>query len=326
MQSLQKGEVLNKRYRVLEPIGQGAMSAVYLVEDLRLPGARWALKELIEATLPEQEREMARILFQREGGMLAGLSHPGLPRIIGAFSEGDRHYLAMERINGAPLDDLLAGRTKPLRPHEALPIALQATHVLEYLHAQDPPIIFRDLKPSNLMISPLGRVRFIDFGIARFYRSQAPKDTQELGTPGFCAPEQYHGQSGPRSDLYSLGVTLFYLLTLKDPQSFQFKFPPASQFQPVPPLLDEALTRSLELKPQDRYSSVASLRYDLELSLRQLPMAPAGITQSLSGPLMELGRHAQRVPGPEGPAIWHFWKEWFVRTFNLDSGSTPRTP
>lgn len=323
-QNLRKGEVLARRYRILEPIGQGAMSAVYLAEDLRLPGARWAVKELVESSLPEQERPMARLLFQREGEILAAMSHPGLPRIVEQFTEpGDRHYLVMERIAGVPLDDLLEGRVRPLRPQEALPIALQATHVLEYLHAHEPPVVFRDLKPSNLMISPLGRVRFIDFGIARFHHTPSAKDTQELGTPGFCAPEQYHGQSTPRSDLYSLGVTLFFLLTLKDPQSFQFRFPPVSQFQPVPPLLEEALARCLELRPQDRYSSASALRYDLELALRQLPVSPAGSTQTLTGALVELGRHAQRVPGPEGPAIWNFWKEWFIRTFNLDSGSSP---
>ena len=323
--SLQKGEVVAQRFRVLEVLGRGAMSAVYLAEDLRLPGARWAVKELVEASLPDAEREMARVLFQREGEILASLNHPGLPRILDAFSEpGGRHYLVMERIPGVPLDELLEGRTRPLLPQEALPIALQAVQVLEYLHGQAPPVVFRDLKPSNLMISPLGRVRFIDFGIARLQRSPSVKDTQELGTPGFCAPEQYHGQSTPRSDLYSLGVTLFYLLTLADPQSFQFQFPPLSGYQPVPPQLEETLARSLALNPQDRQASAAALRVELEEALRAVPLRREGATQALTGPLVELGQHACRVPGAPGPALWRFWREWFLRTFHLDAGISPR--
>ena len=168
------------------------------------------------------------------------------------------------------------------------------------------------------MVSPLGRIRFIDFGIARYHRSPSVKDTQELGTPGFCAPEQYHGQSTPQSDLYSLGVTLFHTLTLEDPQSFQFKFPPVSKFQPVPPELDRVLACCLELRPQDRYSTAQGLRADLEEVLRQLPRGSQATTQTLSGPLLELSHHAERIPGPEGPALWRFWRDWFLRTFNLD--------
>lgn len=303
------------------------MSAVFLVEDLTLPGALWAVKEFLEGSVPEQEREMARSLFQREGEIQASLSHPGLPRVLGRFSEpGGRHYLVMERIPGVPLDSLLAGRIQPLHPKEALPIALQATHVLDYLHGHDPPVVFRDLKPSNLMVSPQGRVRFIDFGIARYHRPSSVKDTQELGTPGFCAPEQYHGQSTPLSDLYSLGVTLFFTLTLQDPQSFQFQFPPVSQFQPTPPLLDRILPRCLQLRPQDRYPSATALRHDLETALRQVPPRLPGSTQALTGPLFELAQHADRVPDSGGRVLWRFWKEWFVRTFNLAPTGPAKTP
>ncbi len=327
MHNQRKGEVLAGRLRILEPLGQGAMSAVFLVEDMDLPGALWAVKEFREGSVPENEREMTRNLFQREGEIQASLSHPGLPRVLGRFSEpGGRHYLVMERIPGVPLDNLLAGRSQPLHPREALPIALQATHVLDYLHRQDPPIVFRDLKPSNLMVSPQGRVRFIDFGIARYHRPSAAKDTQELGTPGFCAPEQYHGQSTPLSDLYSLGVTLHFTLTLQDPQAFHFQFPPVSVFQSVPPLLDGILARCLQLRPQARYGSATELRQDLQTALRQAPPRKPGSTQALAGPLFELAQHVDRVPFSEHRALWRFWKEWLARTFRPGSARPARRP
>ncbi len=296
------------------------MSAVFLVEDLHLPGARWAVKEFLESSVPDRDRDMALRLFQREGEIQASLSHPGLPRVLWRFSQpGGRHYLVMERVHGVPLEQLLSGRLRPLLPHEALPIGLQATHVLEYLHQHDPPVVFRDLKPSNLMVSPLGRVRFIDFGIARYHHSPSAKDTQELGTPGFCAPEQYHGQSTLQSDLYSLGVTLFFTLTLQDPQSFGFNFPKVSQFQSVPPILEETLGRCLQLRPQDRHTSATDLRLELEAALYQLPPVPAGTTRALEGPLFELSQHVERVPKSNSAPLWRFWREWMLRTFNLDT-------
>lgn len=319
MQNQRIGEVLAGRLRILEPLGEGAMSAVFLVEDLHLPGARWAVKEFLESSVPERDRDMALRLFQREGEIQASLSHPGLPRVLWRFSQpGGRHYLVMERVHGVPLEQLLHGRLRPLLPHEALPIGLQATHVLEYLHQHDPPVVFRDLKPSNLMVSPLGRVRFIDFGIARYHHSPSVKDTQELGTPGFCAPEQYHGQSTLQSDLYSLGVTLFFTLTLQDPQSFGFKFPKISQFQPVPPVLEETLERCLQLRPQDRHPSATALRQELETALYCLAPVPSGSTRALEGPLYELSQHVERVPRSHSAPLWRFWREWLMRTFNLD--------
>jgi serine/threonine-protein kinase len=320
---LSPGDLLNGRYEVDMCVGEGAMSAVYRVKDRRLPGAEWAAKELIEYYLPEGEREMARSLFQREGEILSGLHHPGLPRVVDRFSEpGGRHYLVMEFIPGEPLDDILSHRHRPLAPEEALPIALQCTHVLEYLHSRNPPIVFRDLKPSNLMLTPDGLVRFIDFGIARFYSARQPKDTQELGTPGFCAPEQYgHGQTTPRSDIYSLGATLFHLLTLEDPRPFQFKFPPLTQFHPnVPQVLEKAVHRCLQLRPQDRYPSAAALRSDLVLALRRLKPPSDSATQTLSGPLSALARHRRWLEESEGQAAWRFWKDWLLRTFNLEAG------
>jgi len=266
------GDVISERYEVQACVGRGAMGAVYLVKDQHLPGARWALKELVPGEVPERERAMTVELFEREGDLLQALSHPGLPRVIDRFTDDNGCLcIVMEYIPGGPLDDVLAAIHRPLLPIEAVPIGLQATHVLEYLHSQDPPIIFRDLKPSNLMLTPEGRIYVIDFGIARRFSQEKSKDTQELGTPGFCAPEQYgHGQTTPRSDIYALGTTLYHLLTRLDPQTLNFKFPPVSDVQPAPKALEVALQKCLQLNPEDRYTSAVELRTALEEALTEV--------------------------------------------------------
>ncbi len=306
------GQVLNNRYEIKLCIGQGAMGAVYLADDLLLAGARWAVKELELPLLAESERPLARQLFRREQTLLSQLNHPGIPHVVECFTEPDgSECIVMQYIEGLPLDEILGTLSRSLLPVEALPIGLQITHVLEYLHKQNPPVIFRDLKPSNLMVTPVGRVYFIDFGIARLYKPAQQKDTQDLGTPGFCAPEQYgHGQTTPRSDIYAVGTTLFHLLTRADVQQYNFNFPALSTLTPVPAKLEEALAKCLKLKPEDRYTDAVALRADLEIALGQAGRAPAGSTQPLG--LYYLSHHP--VVRQEGlPA--GFWKSWLKRTF-----------
>lgn len=312
VQCYPKNQIINGRYQILRPLGEGAMSSVYLVRDLRLRGAEWALKELKLSQIPPHELDESLKLFAREGEIIGKLNHPGLPQLIDFYSDGAKNnYIVMERVLGKTLDDVLSGRVLPLRSEEAVPIALQAAHVIGYLHKQNPPIIFRDLKPSNLMLTSSGRVCFIDFGIARFYRAEQSKDTQELGTPGFCAPEQYRGHSNLRSDLYSLGVTLFYLLTLKDPQSFNFTFPLLSSLNPhVPKQLDAILERCLQIDPEKRYVSAQELSNDLETTLSEMHSAPTGSTRSLEPALMSLSHHYQRIPQTSWHNVWNFWKSW----------------
>ena len=311
MQCFPKNLVINERYQVVSPLGEGAMSAVYLVRDLQRPGALWALKELKQPQGNQEEREMALELFRREGSILASLNHPGLPRLIDFCGDGQHNYLVMERVKGNTLDTILGGRVQPLRPEEAIPIALQAAHVIAYLHAQNPPVIFRDLKPSNIMLTPSGRVRFIDFGIARFFDAKQGKDTQELGTPGFCAPEQYSGHSNLSSDIYSLGVTLYYLLTLKDPQSFNFKFPPLSEINPdAPPGLDPILAKCLELDSSQRCQSASQLAHDLFELLRTMDHAPNASTRSLESALLSLSHHYKYVKSEGIRESLGFWWSW----------------
>lgn len=330
MSSRAPGELLHNRYEVLTCLGQGAMGAVYLVRDQHLTGAIWALKELDTPALPEPDRDMNVALFRREAEILASLDHPGLPRVVDFFEEsspaGPRFYLGMEFIPGQPLDEILSTTNRPLLPAEAIPIALQVTHVLEYLHRHNPPIVFRDLKPSNLILTPEGKVYFIDFGIARHHRPESAKDTQDLGTPGFCAPEQYgHGQTTSRSDLYAVGSTLFHMLSKADPQTYNFKFPALSTFQKVPPSLEKAVQRCLQLKPEDRYPDAAALRHDLEVALRESELPPNHQTRSLNAGLLAVLHHPRTSAAQDRAALWAFWKDWLVRTF-VQKPTQPRPP
>ncbi len=293
------------------------MGAVYLVFDQQLE-AEWALKELDIGIVLESEKETAITLFEREAELQATLNHPGIPRVVDIFEDaGGSRCFVMEFVPGRPLDEVLEAIARPLLLQEAVPIMLQVSHVLEYLHQGEPPVVFRDLKPSNLMLSAEGKVILIDFGIARHFDPEKKKDTQELGTPGFCSPEQYgRGQSTQKSDVYAIGTTLFHLLTLDDPQSFNFQFPKlSSRIDKVPPLLDECLEGCLKLKPTERSPSASFVRSQLEEVAATLePLGPVA-TRSLFPGLLQLLRHTSRVREERDHSPWSFWKDWFKEVF-----------
>ncbi len=263
---LNQGDILNKRYTVKKPLGGGAYGTVYLVEDQAQGGQERALKEVAESELPPGERDEARILFEREGAILKSLRHPGLPGVTDVFSRGDCHYLVMEYIQGHTLEELLKQKGGPFTAAEVIPWAYQLSAVLEYLHTRPEPVIFRDLKPSNIMIDRNGRIRLIDFGIARYFKPGKAKDTFFMGTPGFSPPEQYgRGQSDHRSDLFSFGATFFYLLTDVDTAQFATSFPPLGTLaHDIPGWLEKVITRCLAINPGERYQSTASLVKDME--------------------------------------------------------------
>lgn len=221
---LRKFSVLADRYRVIELIGRGGMGNVYLAEDLKLPGKQWAVKEIVHRG--DSRR------FAREAELLTRLHHPNLPTLVD-YAAPDRDgycYLVMEYVQGETLADVFARSKYRLSLNDVLHIGIQLCDILSYLHHELPmPIVYRDLKPSNIMLGRGGHLKLIDFGIARFWgedrasgddaaRSAAETDAGEapsarMGTPGFAAPEQYDGHSDPRTDLYSLGALLFYLLS-----------------------------------------------------------------------------------------------------------------
>jgi tetratricopeptide (TPR) repeat protein len=246
------------RYQLVSRIGQGGMGAVYKASDTRLDGRLVAIKEMSKAGLPPARLEEAEAAFEREARLLGKLLHPNLPRIHDHFTENDRSYLVMDFIDGETLEEYLDKRGHdPLPVEQVLDWAEQLCDVLSYLHNHQPPIIFRDLKPANVMISESGHIFLIDFGIARLFKPGQSHDTVALGSPGYAAPEQYgKAQSTPRSDLYSLGALIHCLLTGDDPSERPFFFRPASQVNPaIPPGLEALLQRMLEMDAERRPAS-----------------------------------------------------------------------
>ncbi len=189
------------------------MGAVYQARDMKRQTI-CAIKEMSLSMVPPEDRAQAVQNFKAEARMLAGLHHPNLPTFSDFFTEGSRHFLVMEYIDGITLEDYLGRNNGPFPERRVLGWARQLCNVLAYLHSQQPPIIFRDMKPGNIMLMHSGRIKLIDFGIARFFRHASSQDTQLLGTPGFAPPEQYgKAQTDERSDIYSLAMALFQLMT-----------------------------------------------------------------------------------------------------------------
>ena len=232
--------LLNGRYLLLSRLGKGGMGVVYKAADTLLGDRPIAIKEMSQRHLHIREIASITAIFKREALLLASLSHQHLPRIYDQFSEHGNSYLVMEFIDGDALAEILqqAGG-QGLLVEEVLLIAEQLCSVLYYLHSHQPPIIFRDLKPANVMITSTGdHLYLIDFGIARIFKPAQLQDTLAFGTPGYAPPEQYGGGTTERSDIFSFGVTLHQLLTGFDPVQAMphYRYPPVQLLNPhVPP-------------------------------------------------------------------------------------------
>src|ERR1700730_8863311 len=259
--------LLANRYQLLSCIGQGGMGAVYKAADTRFNNRPVAIKEMSTSGLPSARLQEAEEAFEREAHLLADLLHPNLPRIYEHFAENDRSYLVMDFIDGQTLEEYLAKIVgKPLPVEQVMKWAQQLCDVLNYLHFHQPPIVFRDLKPANVMIDDSGHIYLIDFGIARIFKPGKQHDTVALGSPGYAAPEQYgKAQSTPRSDIYSLGALLHHLLTGLDPSEQPFFFRPASQVNAdVDPHLEVLLRQMLEMDAEGRPASAQDVIVRLE--------------------------------------------------------------
>ncbi len=267
--------VLNGRYRIVKVLGTGGMSNVYLVEDEKL-NSRWALKELLNI-FPDEEKEEFLEQFKKEAQILAGIKHPNLPRVFDYFEEKDRNYLVMEFIEGVTLDELLE-RKESIPVETVLDWGVQICDVLQSLHDND--IIYRDLKPSNIMVGEENRIFIVDFGIARFFTGGKLKDTMIIGTPGFAPPEQHgRAQTDPRSDIYSLGSTLHYLLTGHDPGLTPFVFKEPHTLNPgLSESISKVVMQALELDPEKRYQSASKMKRELR---KLVPNLYAGETEEL---------------------------------------------
>jgi serine/threonine protein kinase len=256
---LATGHLLDGRYRIGKVIGVGGMGRVYLANDTRLASRPVAVKEMIVGQGLQEQKAVED--FAREARVLAPLSHPGIPNLIDYFAEGGRHYLVMEYIAGGDLQGWLDQRGAGARVPESQVVrwAREILDVLAFLHSQNPPIVYRDLKPGNIMIDQNGRAMIIDFGIARFL-PPGGRGTQ-IGSVGYAPPEQYLGKLEPRSDLYSLGATMHHLLTGRDPQlEPPFSFPPVRQLAPeLSPEIERVVMWALEQDANKRPGSAVEM-------------------------------------------------------------------
>jgi eukaryotic-like serine/threonine-protein kinase len=280
VKQLDPGLVLNGRYEIVRRIGGGGMGAVYLAKDRNLGDAPRAVKEMVEAHLDPNQHEKAIGDFKRESLLLTSLEHPSIPTIYDYFydSSASRFYLVMKYISGGDLASrmraAIGGR---IDERTVTDWGMQVADVLEYLHSRPKPIIYRDLKPANLMIDGnTGRVMLIDFGIARWV-TQQEKGVTAVGTMGYAPPELFSGRVQPASDVYSLGATMFHLLTGSDPQDnplliFDFsKNPRPRQITPsLSTEMEQILMRSVEYKPEDRFRSAVEMRNALAVHLEKL--------------------------------------------------------
>lgn len=248
----------NDTYEIRSIIGKGGMSTVYLAEHKRLH-TRWAVKEV-------RKQQGARFDFLAEANILKRLQHPMLPRIVDIFEDAYSIYIVEDFVEGITLEDLLKRQGRVEEPL-ARQWFRELCGVLRYLHTQRPnPIIYRDMKPSNIMLQPDGSLKLIDFGIAREYKEASSGDTTYIGTKGYAAPEQFgRAQTDARTDIYALGVTMYHLLTGKSPYEPPYQFVPVRELDPsLSRGIEHILNKCVQLEPADRYQSVDELLYDLD--------------------------------------------------------------
>jgi WD40 repeat protein len=258
--------ILKSRYRILAQIGKGGFGAVYKAADIHFGNRPLAIKEMSQSSLSLQELYETTAAFKREAQLLAGLTHPNLPRIYEQFSETGRWYLVMDYIEGETLESYLDKMGGRLPLDKVLDIGAQLASVLEYLHSHRPPIIFRDLKPANVMLTTGGHIFLIDFGIARLFKPGQAKDTTALGSSGYAAPEQYgKAQTTPRTDIYSLGVTLHQMLSGNDPTDSPFQFAPLKMHgHPLLADLEKLIMQMVEVDSNKRPASVTAVKQKLQ--------------------------------------------------------------
>jgi serine/threonine protein kinase len=220
--------LFRNRYFIMSKVGAGGFGSVYKATDIQSGDRLVAIKEVSLLGLHPQAMIEATTTFQREVSLLSQLDHPNLPRVYEHFQTTGQWYLVMDFIAGETLEEYQSkALNRRLLLSEVLDIGLQLCTVLDYLHSHQPPIVFRDLKPANIMRAPTGQLYLIDFGIARYFKPGQAKDTVALGSLGYAAPEQYgKAQTTPRADIYSLGAVLHQLLTTSDPSEAPFRFLP----------------------------------------------------------------------------------------------------
>lgn len=260
---LEIGSLVDGKYKILNKIGQGGMSVVYLAMNERA-NKQWAIKEVRKDGVKNFEVVKQGLIVETD--LLKKLHHPNLPSIIDVIDGDGTFLIVMDYIEGRHLESVLK-EYGAQNQEDVIEWAKQLCDVLAYLHSRKPPIIYRDMKPSNIMLKPDGKVMLIDFGTAREFKETSVADTTCLGTQGYAAPEQYggQGQTDARTDIYCLGSTLYHLLTGHNPSEPPYEMYPIRYWNPeLSSGLEEIILKCTQKNPDDRYQSCAELLYALE--------------------------------------------------------------
>ncbi len=319
--SQEEHDLLNQRYRIIDPnpIGSGGFSSVYKGQDTKLSNRLVAIKKMSQSDLSQKQTEENLEAFKREANLLASLEHTNLPRIHDCFCEEEHWYIVMDFIEGETLENhLMKEKQGYLSVTEVLDIATKLCTVLDYLHNQQPPIIFRDLKPANIMLRPDGQLFLIDFGIARYFKQGQSKDTTPLGTLGYAPPEQFgQEQTSTKSDIYSLGALLHHLLSGHDPSQTPLQFEPLQlgsqqNLQQLGTLIMQMVDRNKENRPesaviiQQEMQQIASQMSPGQMSIPTTPEKPrlsvgasSRLQAIIAADLCQGGILSQRLPGYE---------------------------
>ena len=273
--------LFRNRYFIMSQVGAGGFGSVYKATDIQSGDRLVAIKEVSLWGLHPQAMIEATTTFQREVSLLSQLDHPNLPRVYEHFQTPGHWYLVMDFIAGETLEEYQSkALNRRLLLSEVLDIGLQLCTVLDYLHSHQPPIVFRDLKPANIMRTPTGRLYLIDFGIARYFKPGQAKDTVALGSPGYAAPEQYgKAQTTPRADIYSLGVVVHQLLTTRDPSEAPFRFLPLRPKSPQSPSDPGSLGTSMVDVLVNKLEKLIASMLDMDVNKR--PPDVASVKQEL---------------------------------------------
>ncbi|UCC62648.1 MAG: serine/threonine-protein kinase [Anaerolineae bacterium] len=300
-ETLLPGTVLQNRYEIIKVRAIGGMSVIYQARDLRFPNVTklCAIKEMINTAPDMRLRDLTVRAFEREANVMAMLNHPTLPKIFDYFTEGSRNYLVMDFIPGNDLEVALEEISGFLPEEKVIEWAIDICDMLHYLHNLQPePIIFRDVKPDNIMLTPQGRVMLIDFGIAKVFQPDQRGTT--IGTEGYSPPEQYRGVGSPQGDVYALGATMHHLLTKRDPRlepPFSFEERPVRSINPdVSEALETIVMKALQYDMDKRFSSAL----EMKLALMALVEVQEGRVSSV-----DLGTIA--LPSSDSVlAVWQF--------------------
>lgn len=257
------GQVIDDKYEILKLIGKGGMSKVYLAMDKRL-NKQWAVKE-VQKNARDNNNEVVVQSAIEEAQMIKELDHPAIVRIVDIIENDEVIYIIEDYIEGETLGSIV--EEHGAQPQKlVIDWAMQLCEALEYLHTRKPPIIYRDMKPANVMLKPDGNVKVIDFGIAREYKEHGLADTINLGTRGYAAPEQFgdKGQTDARTDVYCLGATIYHLVSGHNPAEPPYEMKPIRYWNPqLSAGLEVIIQKCTQFNPEDRYQSCAELLYAL---------------------------------------------------------------